>query len=152
MAREIERKFLVAGDAWRRAAGEGQRIRQAYLASGGPAEIRVRICDGARAVLTIKSAAPGLSRAEFEYPIPLADAEELIALRTGGCLEKRRFTIPADAGLRWEIDVFAGTHQGLCLAEIELASPDQAFAMPDWLGAEVTGDPRYYNATLARTA
>ena len=112
-------------------------------------QVRVRILDGQEAVLTIKSAEAGLDRAEFEFAIPLADAEALFALCGGCCLAKRRHHVPVDSGLCWEVDVFEGRHRGLVLAEVELESADAPFARPDWLGAEVTGDARYYNATLA---
>jgi adenylate cyclase len=146
--REIERKFLVANDAWRAAADRGQRLRQAYLAETDRVAIRVRIIDDDRAVLTIKSAEAGLSRKEFEYPLPAGDAEELIELRQGLVLEKTRFHI-WHAGCIWEVDVYAGENSGLVTAEIELASEDAAVELPPWLGDEVTGERRYYAARLA---
>ena len=149
MPLEIERKFLVENDGWRGQADAGRRLRQAYLAETDGAVVRVRIEDGARALLTIKSAAPGLSRQEFEYPIPPADAEALSALRQGAALEKTRFRVP-HAGRIWEIDVYAGDNQGLVLAEIELDSEADEFEPPPWLGREVTGDARYYASRLSR--
>lgn len=149
MATEIERKFLVAGSGWQTQSTAVRRIRQAYLARTEAAVIRVRIIDDAGGVLTIKSATPGTTRAEFEYAIPLADAEDLIEMRTGLVIEKRRHLVPAGDGLTWEIDVFEGAHLGLVIAEIELPDADTAFLRPDWLGVEVTGDRRYYNADLS---
>ncbi|TCZ63211.1 CYTH domain-containing protein [Roseicella aquatilis] len=152
MGTEIERKFLVAGDGWRReAAGPGVPLRQGYLAGGGGPEapvVRVRLA-GPRAFLTIKG--PGLTtRAEFEYPIPVADAEAMLAtLCAPPVLEKVRHRVE-HAGLVWEVDVFGGHLAGLVLAEVELDSADQAVALPDWVGREVSGDPRYVNSNLAR--
>ena len=147
MATEIERKFLVAGDGWRSAVTSHLDIRQAYLAVTDANTVRVRI-HGDTAFLTIKSSGSGMSRQEFEFAIPLAEAEGLLAMRRGRVIEKRRHHVPAGA-LRWEIDVFGGEFDGLIIAEIELPSEDTDFARPDWLGAEVTGDPRYGNAYLA---
>lgn len=149
MPLEIERKFLVENDSWRGHADAGRRLHQAYLAETDRAVVRVRIEDSTRAVLTIKSAAPGLSRQEFEYPIPPADAEALAALRQGAGLQKTRFIVP-HAGHRWEVDVYHGDNQGLVIAEVELASEADAFEPPPWLGREVTGDARYYASRLSR--
>jgi len=147
MGVEIERKFLVVGEAWREEVASHSDIRQAYLAVNDRNTVRVRIKDTA-AFLTVKSAAPALTRAEYEYPIPVADAEALLALRSGRLIEKRRHIVPHGA-LRWEIDVFSGDLDGLVIAEIELPSEGTAFARPAWLGEEVTGEPRYSNASLA---
>jgi len=147
--REIERKFLVADDSWREGADAGRRLRQAYLAETERAAIRVRIEDGARAVLTIKSAEPGLSRAEFEYSIPVADAEALTELRQGSTLDKTRHRT-LHCGCVWEIDVYAGENEGLTVAEIELGSESESIDLPAWLGQEVTDSPRYYAAKLAQ--
>ncbi|MCW5694915.1 MAG: CYTH domain-containing protein [Pseudolabrys sp.] len=147
MGLEIERKFLVASDGWRDEVASHSDIRQIYLAVNDRSTVRVRIKDTA-AFLTVKSAAPALTRAEFEYPIPVTDAEALLALRTGRLIQKRRHIVPQGA-LRWEIDVFAGDLDGLVIAEIELPGEDTAFVRPAWLGAEVTEDPRYGNANLA---
>lgn len=148
MATERERKFLVTGEAWRAQVVSERVIRQAYLASTPHAAIRIRISDDSKAVLTIKSADSGIERSEFEYAVPLADAEAMIALRTGEVIEKRRHVVPA-GDLAWEIDVFAGAHDGLVMAEIELPAQDTPFERPGWLGEEVTGDRRYYNASMA---
>ena len=149
MPREIERKFLVAGDGWRREADGGRRLRQAYLAETDRAAIRVRIEDGARAVLTVKSAEPGPSRAEFEYSVPLADAEALTELRQGSVLDKTRYRT-VYGGRVWEIDVYAGENAGLTIAEVELDSESAKVGLPAWLGDEVTDSSRYYAAKLAR--
>ncbi len=147
MAIEIERKFLVTGEGWRSAVTRHIDIRQAYLAVTDANTVRVRIY-GDTAFLTVKSAGVGLSRQEFEFPIPVAKAEELLALRRGRIIEKRRHIVPAGA-LKWEIDVFGGALAGLIVAEIELPDEAAAFARPAWLSAEVTGDQRYGNAQLA---
>lgn len=149
MATERERKFLVTGDGWRDAVTRERDIRQGYLASTERAAIRIRISDGSKAMLTIKSAVAGIERAEFEYEVPLADGEAMFALCIGSVIEKRRYVLPARAGLVWEVDVFRGDHAGLVLAEIELPEAGIVFERPDWLGREVTGDRRYYNASMA---
>lgn len=149
MGREIERKFLVSGEDWQGQARAAMSIRQAYLAQTGRIVARVRIVDGARGWLTLKSVEPGISRAEYEYEIPVADAEELMELRQGLRIEKTRHVVPAGEGLNWEVDVFEGVHAGLVVAEIELPSETAAFARPAWLGREVSGDPAYTNAALA---
>jgi CYTH domain-containing protein len=151
MGIEIERKFLVAGEGWRAAAqGEALAIRQGYLAAAGAlgATIRVRRA-GPAGFLTVKGPG-GLVRAEFEYPIPPADAEAMLALCLSPPLAKVRWTVP-HAGQIWTVDVFESPARlvGLVLAEVELPSIGTATALPDWLGAEVTDDPRYSNAALA---
>lgn len=148
MAEEIERKFLVRNDGWRAASTGSRHLRQAYLARTQNLVARVRLVDEADAQITIKSAGSGLSRQEFEYPIPIPDALELMKLALGRPISKRRHLVPAGPAT-WEIDVFEGEHAGLILAEIELPREDADFARPDWLGKEVTGETRYYNATLA---
>jgi adenylate cyclase len=147
MATEIERKFLVAGDNWRFAVTSHADIRQAYLAVTDANTVRVRM-HGGLAYLTVKSAGSAMSRQEFEFQIPAAEAEALLALRRGRIIEKRRHIVPIGT-LQWEIDVFAGEFEGLVIAEIELPSEQTNFARPDWLGKEVTGDARYGNAYLA---
>lgn len=149
MALEIERKFLVK-EGWE-PEGEGHLICQGYLPQqeGSPFTVRVRRSDG-RAYLCIKGRNTGVTRAEFEYPIPLTDAEELLALleKCGeSFIHKRRYIVPYE-GHTWEVDVFAGPNEGLRVAEIELSSEAETFQKPDWLGEEVSGDPRYYNANL----
>ena len=143
---EIERKFLVEGEAWR-ALGAPVVYRQGYLCTDPERTVRVRIA-GARAFMTVKGASEGPSRAEFEYEIPRADAGVLLdRLCLRPLIEKERRKIE-HAGLIWEVDEFFGENAGLVLAEVELSSPDQAFDPPAWAGVEVTGDFRYYNASL----
>lgn len=152
MPHEIERKFLVTGEGWRdalRVSGPGRSLVQAYLTAGDKASVRIRIVGGREAFLTVKSAGATLTRAEFEYPVPVTDAQAMLPLCRGKVIEKTRHRLPAGGGLTWEIDVFAGAHAGLVIAEIELPTPDTPFARPDWLGEEVTGDPAYGNAALA---
>lgn len=151
MPREVERKFLVTGDGWRERVTRRKSIRQIYLARTHHAEIRVRIVDGTQATLTVKSATSQENRAEFEYPIPVEDAEALFELAESGTLEKCRHILPATGGAEWEIDEFGGRHDGLVLAEIELGCGDEDLLIPDWCGEEVTGNARYYNANLAAT-
>ncbi len=146
MALEIERKFLVSGDGWRVLA-TGTPYCQGYLAAEPTRTVRVRIA-GDQGYLTIKGLGDGLSRPEYEYAIPLTDAQEMLhRLCLPPLIEKVRYKI-AWQGLIWEVDEFAGENQGLILAEVELEHPDQAIELPPWIGQEVTGDPRYYNARL----
>lgn len=149
MALEIERKFRVSGDGWKSLVSRTRRLRQAYLTKTGRLSIRVRIDGDAAGTLTIKAARSGMERHEYEYAIPLADAEELMLQRDGSVISKVRHIVPI-GGLEWEIDVFDGENAGLVIAEIELDRPDRTFERPDWLGEEVTGDRRYYNADLAK--
>lgn len=154
MGIEIERKFLVTGDGWRGAAERIQPMAQGYLndfaaveAGAQKASVRVRI-EGERAFLNIKSREAGHTRQEFDYPVPLEDARQLLALCVGGRIEKRRHYV-RHAGHLWEVDEFLGENAGLVVAEIELESAGEAFAAPAWLGAEVTDLVRYYNLALA---
>ena len=146
---EIERKFLVCGD-FKDAAVSSTRICQAYINQAGGRTVRVRIRDE-KAYLTIKgpSLDGGLSRFEWEIEIPLADAEQLMQLRVTPLVDKRRYLVPF-GGHTFEVDEFYGDNEGLTMAEVELSAPDEAFEKPEWLGREVTGDPRYYNSHLAR--
>ena len=149
MATEIERKFLVTGEGWRQLVTQQTKFRQGYLSSNGKATVRVRSMNDAQAVLTIKGASRGMSRAEFEYPVPIEDARELLVLAEPHVLEKTRHIVPF-GGLTWEIDVFSGRHAGLVMAEVELANEDQHVEIPAWIGEEVSDDDRYYNASLSR--
>jgi adenylate cyclase len=146
---EIERKFLVRNDEWRALATRRLRLRQANLGLDGGLSLRVRIVDESQATLTIKSRKAGLRRLEFEYAIPVADAEGLMSLRQGALIEKVRHIVPWH-GLTWEIDAFEGDNLGLIIAEIELDHEAQSFEMPAWLGAEITGQERFYNSSLAK--
>lgn len=150
MKQEIERKFLVIGDSWRKSAGAGLSCRQGYITAGREeATVRVRLL-GQKGFLTIKGATKGISRAELEYEIPAADAEYMIQTLCGERqIEKRRYTLKVGLDI-WELDEFAGLNAGLVMAEIELESETQSFEKPEWLGEEVSYDARYTNAALAR--
>ena len=148
MAIEIERKFLVINppiSTW----GSGEPIRQGYLARGLNATARVRTF-GETGWLTIKGETTGISRAEFEYSIPLTEARALLELCEGGLIEKVRWRIPHRSHL-WEVDQFFGENEGLMIAEIELQREDEEFDLPPWIGVEVSDDPRYFNGALSRT-
>lgn len=146
MGREIERKFLVTGDGWRKGA-KRSRLSQGYLYAGKDKSVRVRLEDG-RGTVTIKGPTRGSGRAEYEYAIPVRDARELLRdLCEKPLIEKTRCRV-RNAGLVWEIDEFAGDNQGLVVAEVELRRAGQRVALPPWAGKEVTRDPRYLNANL----
>ena len=145
MAIEIERKFLVQGQAWR--TGAGVLLCQGYLNRDKARTVRVRIA-GDAAFLTVKGQSVGATRLEFEYPVPVADARALLALCDGPWVEKTRYRVVYQ-GTTWEVDEFAGANAGLVVAEVELAHEDQPFARPNWLGEEVTHDTRYFNSNLA---
>jgi adenylate cyclase len=147
MGIEIERKFLVTSDGWRTQATQQTRFSQGYLSRDPARTVRVRVA-GEQAFLTIKGKTTGATRAEFEYEVPVTDAQQLLALCDGPVVEKIRHLCPFD-GMTWEVDEFLGANAGLVVAEIELDSEGQAFAQPAWLGDEVTGDGRYVNANLA---
>ncbi len=153
MAVEIERKFLLLNDTWREFAGDGNVMRQGYFA--GPtvtsprASIRVRV-DNEQAFLNIKSYELSISRQEYEYEIDRSDAETMLAtLCEKPLIEKTRYKINVGRHI-WEIDVFEGDNKGLVVAEIELRDEDELFEKPDWLGKEVSDDPRYYNVSLIK--
>lgn len=147
MGTEIERKFLVVGEGWR-GLGEATLYRQGYLNSAKERTVRVRVA-ASEGFLTIKGRNVGAERPEFEYSIPLADAEQLLELCEGPLIEKWR-TKAEVAGLVWEIDEFIGDNAGLIVAEVELEREDQVVVCPEWVGEEVTEDTRYYNSSLAR--
>lgn len=147
MGREIERKFLVASEGWRERAGLVRRFEQFYLFASDDRSCRVRITDGASARLTLKTGR-GVRRGEFEYDIPLEDAEDLRASAVGTVIDKTRHHV-ASGPHTIEIDVYHGSLDGLVVAEIELGSEDEAFERPDFFGAEVTGDADYLNQSLA---
>ena len=149
MGIEIERKFLLKDDSWQTAADAGTDYRQAYLIGSKAASVRVRI-EGDRAMLNIKSATLGITRQEYEYPIPMEDAKSLLHdLCEQPIIEKTRYHLMFE-GHEWEIDVFKGENEGLVVAEIELTDEQAAFARPAWLGEEVSDDPRYYNVSLVK--
>lgn len=148
MGVEIERKFLVRGEEWK-ALGQATLLRQGYLSSTPERVVRVRI-DGESAMLTIKGKSSGATRGEWEYPIPLVDAQALLdGLCERPIIEKKRYRI-SHGGMVWEVDEFFGENAGLVVAEIELQSEDQVFVKPEWIGEEVTHDARYFNANLLR--
>ena len=141
---EIERKYLVIGDKWKQ--GKPVRICQGYLNRDKERTVRVRI-SGEKAFLTIKGMNIGATRAEYEYEIPVSHAEALLKICNGPVLEKNRYVVVFD-NMKWEVDEFLGENEGLIVAEVELTSTDQSFNCPQWLGREVTDDPRYYNSNL----
>jgi len=147
MGVEIERKFLLQGEGWRN-LGTAVTMRQGYLSSDKARVVRVRI-EGDQACITIKGKSVGATRGEWEYPVPLHDAEELLALCEQPLVEKTRRRIE-HAGHVWEVDEFFGANAGLVVAEIELDSEDAAFDKPAWVGEEVTHDARYYNSSLVK--
>jgi CYTH domain-containing protein len=147
MAVEIERKFLVRDDSWRRLVAKQQEIREGLIAVADGRKVRVRICDQ-QATLTVKSRTTVLASAEFEYEIPLADGEELLAqhcLCAG--LAKTRYFVP-HGQLSWQVDVYTGLLAGVTLAEVELSSETEELPLPSWAGSEVTGDPAYRKINL----
>jgi len=141
---EIERKFLVNGNSWRN--GQGIRICQGYLNRDKERTVRVRL-SGDKGFLTIKGMNIGATRAEYEYEIPVSHAEELLKICDGPVLEKNRYAHDYN-GLIWEVDEFLGENEGLIVAEVELKRENQSFDRPDWIGQEVTTDPRYFNSNL----
>lgn len=145
MALEIERKFLVVGQPWLGLAG--QHLQQGYLNRNKARTVRVRVADDL-AWITIKGANLGAVRSEFEYSIPLADAQALLALCDGPLIDKTRYRID-HAGLVWEVDVFHADNFGLVVAEVELEDEHQSVELPAWVGAEVTHDARYFNSALS---
>ena len=149
MAQEIERKFLVVDDGWRAEVARHSRYRQGYLSGGERGSVRVRVT-GPKAYLNIKSATLGISRREYEYEIPVADAEEMLnELCEHPLIEKTRYFVPHGRHV-WEVDVFEGDNAGLVVAEVELDEVDETLELPAWIGAEVSDDPRYYNVSLVR--
>jgi adenylate cyclase len=149
MAVEIERKFLVINDNWRRSVNQSIPLRQGYLSQSGTASVRVRR-DAKHGWINIKSVVLGVQREEFEYEIPLSDADQMLeTLARKPLIEKTRHFTKIGAHT-WEIDEFEGLNAGLIVAEIELSEPDEYFEHPAWIGAEVTQDPRYYNTNLAQ--
>ena len=146
MGQEIERKFLLKDDTWR-GQDAGKRYRQGYLSTVKERTVRVRTA-GDKGFLTVKGLTVGASRSEYEYEIPVADANEMLdRLCERPLIEKTRYRVP-DNGLVWEIDEFEGENSGLIVAEVELKDEHQSVTLPDWVGLEVTGDPRYFNANL----
>ena len=148
MGKEVERKFLVSSPAWRDGVEAEIRIRQFYVATQPGRTVRVRISDGRSAKLTLKFGDRARERDEFEFPIPLAEAEELMAFAVGRVIEKTRHHV-RHRGYLYEVDVFGGKLAGLVVAELETPEDVPDEMLPDWLGPEVTGEQKFYNASLA---
>ena len=149
MGVEVERKFLVANNQWQERISRSLDMAQGYLGGAGKASVRVRVA-GDQAWLTIKSAISGMSRLEYEYPVPVVEGREMLSRLTGHAIvAKTRYWV-LDGQNTWEVDVFQGENDGLVTAELELEREDQEFDSPSWLGPEVTHDARYYNSSLSR--
>lgn len=152
MAQEIERKFLVKNDDFKKTAAKHTRIVQGYLSSVPERTVRIRI-KGDKGYITVKGIGndSGASRFEWEMEIPVADVENLLKIAEPGVIDKTRYLVPAANGKHtFEVDEFYGQNEGLTVAEIELASEDDTFGIPEWLGQEVTGDTKYYNSMLMK--
>jgi|SRR6516225_6895699 CYTH domain-containing protein len=148
MGKEIERKYLVKGDSWR-AGAHGKRYRQGYLSTVKERTVRARVA-GDQGFITIKGLTIGDSRPEYEYEIPLSDANEILDhLAEKPIIEKTRYRIP-QGDITWEVDEFEGENKGLIVAEVELKDEKQKVDLPDWIGPEVSNDPRYFNANLVK--
>jgi CYTH domain-containing protein len=148
MGKEIERKYLVKGDEWRASATSSADFLQAYITLATDRSVRVRIIDNQKAKLTVKIGGEFLSRDEFEYEIPLQDAQEMAAQAVGLVLEKTRHLVPF-GGHTWEVDVYGGAYAGLVVAEVELDDEHTMPDLPSWIEREITGDRRYSNAVMA---
>lgn len=148
MPLEIERKFLVRDDSWKAACTHSVKVRDGLIACSEGRKARVRVIDG-KGTLAIKGEAHGITRAEFEYPIPIGDAEEMLRTLCGDeVLEKTRYFVPV-AGTVWEIDVYDGLLRGIVIAEVELKHENQPIEYPRWIGAEITNDPSYKKSVMA---
>ncbi len=149
MAQEIERKFLVKSDQWKQYQGQATIYRQGYIYTENGTTVRVRVA-GSQGFLTIKGKTSGKTRSEFEYSISVEDAQEMLdSFCDHPLIEKTRTKLKI-GNLTWEIDEFTGENEGLILAEVELENEDQEIEIPEWIGEEVTDDPRYYNANLVK--
>jgi CYTH domain-containing protein len=148
MGIEIERKYLIVGAGWRDLVIASQLLRQGYLTAGSGVTVRIRTVDDRIGYITIKSGGSALARAEFEYEVPIADARQMLGYIRGAQIEKLRHSLDLGGG-DWVVDEFQGRHAGLLIAEVELESPTGKLELPDWVGEEVTGDPQYYNSSLA---
>lgn len=146
MAHEIERKFLLANQDWRALVTGSFVLKQGYLSTTPKATVRLRVKSD-KAMLTVKSKNTGIRRSEFEYEIPIRDAEEMLQLCQTPLIEKTRYTITIGKHI-WEIDEFSGANSGLLVAEIELDAEEESFEKPAWVGEEVSTDARYYNSNL----
>ena len=147
MSLEIERKFLIAHDGWKASVTRSARIRDGLISMSNGRKTRVRIAGG-RATIAVKGEYTGLARSEFEYPIPVSDAEEMLrTMCDDRVLEKTRHYV-SHVGLTWEIDVYEGLLEGVVIAEVELDRADRGLELPDWAGSEVTGNIRYRKITM----
>lgn len=146
MGVEIERKFLLKNNTWKALADQGQPIQQGYLSLDKERTVRIRIRHN-KGFLTIKGKTQGNTRQEFEYSIPVEDAQQLLPLCVHYTIEKTRYLVVHE-GHTWEIDVFEGANQGLEVAEVELQTEDELVQLPSWIGAEVSAETKYYNARL----
>ncbi|MFZ4592605.1 MAG: CYTH domain-containing protein [Ignavibacteria bacterium] len=147
MKYEIERIFLVKKDVWEKLKKpEGHFYRQGYISTEPEKTIRVRVADG-KAFLTFKGISTGAKRLEYEYEIPVSDANEMLDEFTSVTIAKVRYVVEF-GNKQWEVDVFEGDNEGLIVAELELEEEDEVFELPEWVGMEVTGDARYYNSSL----
>lgn len=147
MGREIERKFLVCNNQWRAEVVRSTHYHQGYIVGSELASVRVRI-EGKLAKLNIKSATLGIERQEYEYPIPIEDAQELLNTLCKKPQVSKTRSIVEHGGHTWEIDTFNGDNEGLIVAEVELSDPDEELQLPEWVGREVSNEPRYYNSCL----
>ena len=148
MAKEIERKFLVVNNQYESMATECHHLAQGYISLRKEGTVRVRVKDS-EAFLTVKGVNHGAVRSEWEYPVPLADAMEMLGeVIQGSVVEKHRYVVPFGEHV-WEVDRFDGAHSGLVVAEVALSSAEEPLTLPPFVGEEVTGDPRYYNSSLA---
>ncbi len=149
MSKEIERKYLVCGSSYRHQAIQKKDMMQGYLSLDPDATVRIRIV-GDKAFITVKSRNIGAVRNEWEYPVPVEEAKEMLrSCCKSRLIEKTRYIVEAPHNLKWEIDEFHGSLDGLVIAEIELPDEDFEVALPDFIGEDVTGNPRYYNSSLA---
>ena len=147
MSIEIERKFLVVSDTWKNHVSGQFQLKQGYLQSAPERTVRIRTSNK-EGFITIKGKTEGITRTEYEYPIPFSEALSLLALCENTPIEKVRYLV-SHGSLTWEVDVFEGLNSGLVLAEVELQHENQEIDLPDWIGKEVSSDPRYYNSTLS---
>ena len=148
MGVETEKKFLVKKELWNKVRKKGTRYRQGYMLHQEDKTIRIRLIEGDQGYITIKGKARGISRPEYEYAIPKKDAEELLENFCDAFVSKKRYKINIEGKL-WEVDEFLGDNEGLIVAELELKEEAEQFNLPEWIGTEVTGDPRYYNSELS---
>ena len=149
MPKEIERKFLTTSQLWKENVSRAIVMKQGYLNGNPDRTVRVRVA-GEKGWLTVKGRNVGLTRLEFEYEIPVGEAMEMLKLCEQPIIEKTRYLV-VEYGKTWEVDVFSGVNEGLTVAEIELETEEEAFTLPDWVGEEVSADPRYYNVSLIRS-